>query len=215
MARLLPTIIILAVYYTICDMILLFQIYYYRWANTREERSTLSGDASEITTVGEETPLLSDTREGPKEKPSISREFVKYAGTLVFVFATGVTAWSISSYFDKGEDIPERPDDSLEWNSQIMGWTSAALYIGARIPQIFKNFETKCEGLSPFLFLFSITGNTTYALSICAASMDPKYLLKSASWLAGSSLTVFLDVFVLCQFFYYRSVERGHTQPTS
>ncbi|TFK52372.1 hypothetical protein OE88DRAFT_1657599 [Heliocybe sulcata] len=196
-------------------MILLFQIYYYRWNSKREGRSMLADVAPDVTTVGEETPLLSDTREGPREEPSISREFFKYAGAVLFVFATGVAAWWISSVLNKVKDTPGRSDDRLEWRSQILGWTSAALYIGARIPQIFKNLKTRCEGLSPFLFLFSITGNATYTLSICAASMDPKYLLKNAGWLAGSSLTIFLDVFVLCQFFYYRSVERGNRQPMS
>lgn len=84
-----------------------------------------------------------------------------------------------------------------------------------------KNFKTKCEGLSPALFLFAIAGNVTYALSICAASMEREYLVRNGSWLAGkymvsiysrkpnanihlcgslwplgSALTVFLDIFV-------------------
>lgn len=48
-----------------------------------------------------------------------------------------------------------------------------------------KNVETKCEGLSPALFLFAISGNSTYALSICFASMKMKYLLANGPWLAG------------------------------
>ncbi|EPQ54657.1 PQ-loop-domain-containing protein [Gloeophyllum trabeum ATCC 11539] len=215
MAGLLPTVIILAVYYTLCDVILLVQIYYYRWTSKREGPSMVSDVAPDITTVGEETPLLSDSRESSREEFSVRREFVKFGGALLFVFAAGVLGWWISGYIGKAEGSPNSPDDHLEWRSQVLGWISAALYIGARIPQIFKNFKTRCEGLSPFLFVFSITGNTTYALSICAASMAPKYLLKNASWLAGSVLTIFLDVFVLCQFFYYRSVERGNTQPLS
>lgn len=50
-----------------------------------------------------------------------------------------------------------------------------------------KNFKTKCEGLSPVMFLFTIVGNTTYALSICAASMEREYLIRNGSWLAGMS----------------------------
>jgi hypothetical protein len=42
-----------------------------------------------------------------------------------------------------------------------------------------------CEGLAPAMFLFSISGNTTYALSIIAASAEPKHLITNASWLAG------------------------------
>ena len=50
-----------------------------------------------------------------------------------------------------------------------------------------KNFKTRCEGLSPALFYFAIFGNITYALSICAKSIDIEYLLANAAWLAGMS----------------------------
>ncbi|KDQ62298.1 hypothetical protein JAAARDRAFT_30194 [Jaapia argillacea MUCL 33604] len=213
MADLLPTVILLGVYYTFCDVILLIQIYYYRWKNSTLTPTPSPPDALLASEAGEESPLLSRSRskESHESTSSMKKEFLKHAGSVLFVFITGVTAWWISGYFLKDSPPSDSPDDnSLEWKSQVLGYSSAVLYLGARIPQIFKNFKTRCEGLSPFLFLFSITGNTTYALSICASSMDPKYLLKNASWLAGSGLTVFLDVFVLCQFFYYRSVERVH-----
>ena len=51
--------------------------------------------------------------------------------------------------------------------------------------KIVKNFQTRCEGLSLALFMFSIAGNVTYALSICAESMEKKHLIANASWLAG------------------------------
>lgn len=77
-----------------------------------------------------------------------------------------------------------------------------SMEVGARIPQIsacissytatlnerpepVKNFRTRCEGLSPFLFVYSITGNITYVLSILAASMSLKHLTANASWIAG------------------------------
>lgn len=48
-----------------------------------------------------------------------------------------------------------------------------------------KNFDTKCHGLSPGLFVFAIMGNLTYALSICVSSMEKEHLVANASWLAG------------------------------
>jgi solute carrier family 66 (lysosomal lysine-arginine transporter), member 1 len=75
-----------------------------------------------------------------------------------------------------------------------------------------KNFETGCHGLSPGLFVFTIMGNLTYALSICMSSMEKDHLIANASWLAGelivqdicgvaeqgvgSLLTIFLDLIV-------------------
>jgi solute carrier family 66 (lysosomal lysine-arginine transporter), member 1 len=54
-----------------------------------------------------------------------------------------------------------------------------------------KNFETKCHGLSPGLFIFGIMGNSTYALSICVSSMEMDHLIANASWLAGKMSPVF------------------------
>jgi hypothetical protein len=83
--------------------------------------------------------------------------------------------------------------------------------VGARIPQIcklaacflyikcsqtlVKNLKTRCEGLSPALFLFAILGNTTYALSICAESVERDYLIMNASWLAGELGKVFRMIY--------------------
>jgi len=77
--------------------------------------------------------------------------------------------------------------------------------VGSRIPQIFKNVQTKCVGLSPGMFIFAMGGNLTYVLSIVVASTSKKHLLANAAWLAGSGLTIFLDLIVLYQFLYYRS----------
>lgn len=134
--------------------------------------------------------------------------FFRYTAAVLFVFATGVAAWWISDSVenDHGSE-PKGPTGG--WKIQLTGWTSALLYLGARIPQISKNFETRCEGLSPALFLFAILGNLAYVLSICTKSMAMDYLITNASWLAGSGLTIFLDIIVLGQMFYYRSFDEG------
>jgi len=196
-AQLVPTVIILASYYLLCDTLLLVQIYYYRWKNPRADEV--------IAQSIENTPLLGNPIE-PKRtnRWNLENEVLRYSLCLVFVFAAGVVAWTVDSKL-RGPRPPSEPEAVVEWKSQILGWASAVLFLGARIPQILKNVETKCEGLSPALFLFAISGNTTYALSICFASMKAEYLLANAAWLAGSVLTVFLDVFVLGQFVYYRS----------
>ncbi|KAI0917204.1 hypothetical protein AcW1_007541 [Taiwanofungus camphoratus] len=209
-AGLLPTIIILSVYYTACDTILLSQIYYYRWANPALSDAPLLVSENLVPPgpAEEARPLLAgnDEHRQGRPKPSVLHEFARYSGALLFVFAVGLVAWIVDGYIHK--DKPQsKPDEVLEWKSQVLGWISAVMFLGARVPQIIKNFRTRCEGLSPFLFVYSITGNITYVLAILAASMDIKHLMANASWIAGSALTVFLDVFVLCQFFYYRTVD--------
>ncbi|KAJ7259517.1 PQ loop repeat-domain-containing protein [Mycena haematopus] len=193
LAHLLPTVIIIALYYSLCDTTLLIQIYYYRWKRARrgpEEETLLSGNNS-----GPSPTLLS---------PGVL--ILRYTAALIFVFATGVLAWWINRNTEKTEEPSQPPSAAVQWTVQILGWSSAVLYLGSRLPQIAKNLETHCEGLSPAMFFFAVVGNLCYAGSIIAKSTDKEYLIMNASWLAGSTLTVFLDFIVLGQFFYYRSL---------
>ncbi|CAE7115405.1 unnamed protein product [Rhizoctonia solani] len=225
MAGLIPTVIIVAVYYTICDVILLFQIYYYRWTHPVHPAALfLPRPPPPIndpnSRADEHSPLLRN--QPPNSSASaqtvennvhdtFARRALRYALLFGFVIGTGVVAWAINRLVHArrgSEPVPPRDDEVVEWRSQVLGYASAILYIGARIPQILKNRETKCEGLSLALFMFTITGNLTYVLSICVLSLSPQHLLANASWLAGSGLTIFFDIFVLSQFYYYRGVSK-------
>ncbi|WWD09408.1 hypothetical protein V865_007531 [Kwoniella europaea PYCC6329] len=187
MAKLLPTMIILAVYYTICDLILLFQVYYYR-------RKPSPAARTHIDPNDESTPLLPE----PKQPKPLLPPSLEYPVMLGFVLLSGVGAWYVT---DQDEvKIPEKPEVELEWKSQLLGWMSAVLYLGSRVPQIVHNYKTRCAGLSLAMFFFAISGNITYVLSIFFTSMNPRYILANLPWLAGSGLTVFLDLFVLAQF---------------
>ncbi|KAJ7147037.1 PQ loop repeat-domain-containing protein [Mycena crocata] len=194
LAHLLPTVILIALYYSLCDITLVVQIYYYRWKR---------GPSAQI--PQEETPLLSENNENSQRKVSAVAVILKYTAALIFVFCTGILAWWISSNTEKTEEPRKKPTVAVQWTIQILGWTSAVLYLGSRIPQIAKNFHTRCEGLSPALFFFAIIGNLTYSWSIIAKSTDRDYLITNAPWLAGSALTVFFDLIVLGQFLWYRA----------
>ncbi|CUA68785.1 putative vacuolar amino acid transporter YPQ1 [Rhizoctonia solani] len=225
MAGLIPTVIIIAVYYTICDIILLFQIYYYRWTHPVHPAALfLPRPPPHVndpnSTADEHSPLLRDQPANNSASvqtvennahDTFSRRALRYALLFGFVIGTGVVAWAINRFAHSkngSEPLPPRDDEVLEWRSQLLGYASAILYIGSRIPQILKNRETKCEGLSLALFMFTITGNLTYVLSICVVSLSSQHILANASWLAGSTLTVFLDIFVLSQFYYYQGVSK-------
>ncbi|TDL23288.1 PQ-loop-domain-containing protein [Rickenella mellea] len=213
MAGLLPTMIILAIYYTLCDIILLVQIYYYRY--THPVRIVAVPGVTVSNEAGEESPLLagrgSDGSGKAKHESSRTTQVLLYSLALGFVIATGVVAWRASMNDRPDTGLPQEKD-IIEWRSQLIGWTSALLYLGSRIPQIFKNFTTKCEGLSLALFMFAIAGNAAYVLSICTDSMEAQHLIANASWIAGSGLTILLDIFVLGQFFYFRSSERSFVE---
>jgi len=214
LAGLLPTIIILGAYYTACDIILLSQIYYYRWmSQSKAAHDPLISDVSIPSgALSEDAPLLTEGNgisQAPAREPMV-KQFIKYAAIVMFVLMSGVVAWAVDERIHRNQPRSE-PEEIVEWKSQVLGWASAVLFLGARIPQILKNLTTRCEGLSPALFIFSIAGNTTYVLSILAVSLDVHHLIANAAWLAGSGLTVFLDVFVLFQFFYYQTNDRRST----
>lgn len=48
----------------------------------------------------------------------------------------------------------------------------------------------------------------TYTLAILLISVEKRYLIANASWLAGSVLTIFLDLFVLAQFAVFNRQDR-------
>ncbi|KAF8195449.1 PQ loop repeat-domain-containing protein [Pholiota molesta] len=210
LAGLLPTVIILGFYYTSCDFILLFQIYYYRYKKRR-----LEAHVARTGELEERAPLLPN-EERPEEIIPARVLIIRYLSALAFVVSVGVCAWWVTSGVKHDNGFVDTTEQGARWWAiQILGWSSASLFLGARIPQILKNFKTRCEGLSPALFFFSIFGNTTYALSILVKSMDWAYLVKNGGWLAGNLLTVFLDIFVLCQFSYYRYMDENDARMIS
>ncbi|KAG0333798.1 hypothetical protein BG004_000689 [Podila humilis] len=99
------------------------------------------------------------------------------------------------------------PYDSLM--PLIFGWGSAALYLGSRVPQIYKNWRLQsCEGLSMFMFLFSVMGNGFYVASIFLNSTERTYLIRNMPYWLGSSGTLCFDFTIFTQFYLYR-----HNQP--
>ncbi|KAJ1898262.1 hypothetical protein LPJ66_002864 [Kickxella alabastrina] len=89
--------------------------------------------------------------------------------------------------------------------AQAMGMLSAVVYIASYVPQVVQNYRRKsCEGLSMWLFLLSLLGNTTYALAIMVVSLDPQYLAPYVPWLLGSLIPCAIQVVILYQFQIYK-----------
>ncbi|KAH6911387.1 PQ loop repeat-domain-containing protein [Coprinopsis sp. MPI-PUGE-AT-0042] len=205
-AGLLPTIIIIAAYYSVSDIILLFQIYYYR-----RKRAQLSQRALGPASRDERSPLISSQNENQSvasESTPIRWVLLKYSLLTLVLAAVCTGGWWLHENAQGLTD--SEPTTRNSWLVQFFGWGSAILFLGARIPQIcIKKYQTRCEGLSPALFFFSILGNTTYALSICAKSMDKAYLLTNAGWLAGECARSFVNSL------YYRTQEEERRRAAS
>lgn len=119
--------------YSLCDIALLFQIYYYRYA--LRTRLALSPTSLE-NDPGEDSPLLRSQTASNELKESSNKSswkaIMQYASAFAFVILTGIVAWLVSqrgANTDTGpEPDPRRPKDVIEWKSQVIGWTSAVLY---------------------------------------------------------------------------------------
>ncbi|KAG8928121.1 hypothetical protein FRC02_007357 [Tulasnella sp. 418] len=117
MAGLIPTVIILALYYTLCDIILLFQIYYYRRKMQRQEPQALPSEQTQLLPSSKSSkPASSDWMPGAR---------VQYCLAFLFIVGTGFAAWYINH---PREPVTDAPEEILEWKSQVLGWISAVSY---------------------------------------------------------------------------------------
>jgi len=199
---LLPTIIACGIYYVTCDTVLICQRYYYRWryhtqVTKQREIATDEDTIPLLGTIWDEVPIIELSR--ASEPSRFSKRFA-YTCSAIFVVSSGLIAW----YIGAQDDEETGREEVISFQSQLLGWFSASLYFAARITQIFRNRKTHCAGLSLALYVFTITGNVTYAGMILVKSRDPQHLRASASFLVGCLECVLLDFVVLAQFFHYQ-----------
>ncbi|BGP41912.1 Putative vacuolar membrane transporter for cationic amino acids [Rhodotorula kratochvilovae] len=210
-------------YYTGCDIILIFQVFYYRrkrrlhpelYERLAESDGLAPTEAHHAPLAPEQTPLLSSfSAHAPTEaamSPALQRtkDILSYAGGFVLIVVVGIVAWFANAHAGRRGRVEEVWDTS----AQVVGWVSAFLYLGSRLPQLALNRKTKCAGLSLLMFAFAVCGNGTYVASILLTSTSPQHLLVNAPWLLGSGGTIFLDFLVLGQFAWYAKARRLEAQ---
>lgn len=119
------------VQYSLCDIILLIQIFYYRRTNPVRLVSSPTPAVVISDEAGESVPLLAERASHSEKKGRVSyRTVLLYASALTFVVATGTIAWLLSRSQNQSDEPPTSttPKDVIEWRSQILGWSSALLY---------------------------------------------------------------------------------------
>lgn len=199
----LPTMIILAVYYTVADIVLLFQCLMYKQPGKQGLLPTNDP---------EQQPLLSsppaEALEGEITKPRrvLHHYFrlpaVKNGLVVLCVVLCGVLGYLISDH--RKPEVPSEPVPLSLWG-QILGWICAVLYLCSRVPQIRLNYKRKStDGVAVLFFIFTLLGNITYCLSIFAADSSKHALVLNASWIVGALGSLLLDVVVVVQFWIYR-----------
>lgn len=200
-SKLLPPVILLAVWFCIIDGLLLVLYVYYTHIFPKYHKIVRP-------TTDEETALLGRRKSAQSRRDLLTSLvvassqwsiFKKYVLPVLFVSAAGVLGYFVSS----GSDDPiSEPEQSFA--AQFFGYFSAVCYLGARIPQILYNYHRKSvHGLSLLFILFSTFGNLTYALQILIYRNDWDYVMLNMPWLLGSLGAIFEDAFIFAQFVIY------------
>lgn len=187
--------IILAIYYTLADIVLLAQCFYYRGFTWQDhpvvkpatsqptERTALLSDnnaeqqrrrsSADWTGLSPAVPHISDS---PKKVHTVVQSILWNSTIVVIVCAAGVLGWFLGEKAKSGRGNKGAPaDDNLELNvvGQFFGYLCTVAYIASRLPQLILNYRRKTtDGLSMLFFLFACLGNITYVLSIFA--YEPK-----------------------------------------
>ena len=148
---------------------------------------------------------------------------------LLLTCVAGVVGWHVTLHRSSTINSPTTHTSPITFNlgGQIFGYLCAVLYIGSRIPQLLLNYRRKStEGVSVLFFLFACVGNITYVFSVLAYEPScvriagggywdtgcgdgewrhgyARYMLANASWIAGSTVTLVLDLMIFGQFYVY------------
>ncbi|KAJ2879680.1 hypothetical protein H4R27_005165 [Coemansia aciculifera] len=178
-----------------------------------------AGDGS-IPPANDTTALISHSDDGDDTQsspvPSQSSHLTNALAFTLSLAALGCLAAVVISLIvpqpsgdgDGPHNPPSPPSDSLPLTqiiAQAMGTASAIIYIMSYVPQAIQNYQRKsCEGLSMWLFLLSMLGNTTYALAILVVSLNPHYLAPYVPWLLGALVPCVIQIVILYQFQVYR-----------
>ncbi|KAI8061474.1 PQ loop repeat-domain-containing protein [Gilbertella persicaria] len=209
---------LLALWYAIADICLIWQVFYYQQCMTdRDQRNedeaivlvapnTLKQRRSSVDKAHSKSDCTADSQKNSSKHAKMKLVWMNTIGILVLMAMILVSCYAYITLPALQEE-----HENIRLVPQILGWFSAALYIGSRLPQLIKNWKQQStEGLSPGMFICAVFGNIFYTSSIFLKSMDRKYIIINLSWIIGSLGTVIFDVMIFLQFyvFYRRTVSK-------
>lgn len=231
-ADLVPTVIALAFYFCLADFVLISQCLYYNRINSNVRQafvdttsSTATEDSPLLTrrrssdTIGlpgshrRASSTISGRRDSLakilEQDEDETNPWLYNTLSILSVIVVGAVGWAIAWQSGVWMPTPEDGSNLVEpmktaLGAKILGYASAVCYLGARIPQIVKNYQDKsCEGLALLFFLLSLMGNATYGASILCHSVEKDYLYTNLPWLIGSLGTMVEDAIIFVQFRMY------------
>lgn len=160
-------------------------------------------------------PERQDSLTAILEEPTRTHAWLKNTVSILAIVAAGTAGWAIAWKTGAWQPTPvggheEGAGQGTPLGAEVLGYGSAVLYLGARIPQIIKNQrERSCEGLSLLFFLLSLLGNATYGAGILFHSVEREYFLTNLPWLIGSLGTMAEDAIIFIQFSMFGEKKEG------
>lgn len=154
------------------------------------------------------------------------RQSGSYGSSSQDIIRAALPASIIASNIGSSEALPilfnfnSNSASALKYvNTEAVGlwcaWIGAACYFFSRVPQLIKNYHRKStQDLSPFLFVCTLAGNSTYGLSIVLSCQFLynvghrwEFFLNELPYLIGSAGTIVFDIFYFYQVWLYREVK--------
>jgi uncharacterized protein with PQ loop repeat len=114
------------------------------------------------------SPIILRTAETPSSKwmPGPSPKTVLYIATLCALILKSAAAPMSTNLSGDGTKL-FRLDTPTEIAGTVLSWMSTLLYLGSRLPQLYKNWDRQSTaGLSPLLFMAAFCGNLFYSSSL-------------------------------------------------
>ncbi|KAJ2778645.1 hypothetical protein GGI15_004117 [Coemansia interrupta] len=225
--------ILIGSYYLLVDSTLLSQTIYYRLVYKAHRTKTqggggveeggeegqLLGSSSGTQVVSSEQQSNHSVQGEQQQQDEVapwyhSHQLADFIGVVLSVASVGCLVVMIGALVfgrsTNNDDSGLNPKTTLrepnvQLVAQAMGTISAVVYIMSYVPQALQNHQRKsCDGLSIWLFLLSLMGNTTYALAILVVSLSPEYLAPYVPWLLGALVPCLIHIVILYQFKIYR-----------
>ncbi|KAF2250751.1 hypothetical protein BU26DRAFT_269328 [Trematosphaeria pertusa] len=162
--------------------------------------------------------------------PSISPKTVLYISLILAVLsntstATPVSPFAPAPYHNNHISVQsDAPPSASAIAGKILSWMSTLLYLGSRLPQLYKNHVRKSTaGLSPTLFAAAFFGNLFYSSSLLTnpnawndfapgegsgwvgpeGSVRADWVLRATPFFLGAAGVLIMDAAVGVQFWYF------------
>jgi uncharacterized protein with PQ loop repeat len=238
-AGLVPTVIALAIYFCFADGALITQCIYYNTLNAQkdkeakeeadsqaQEQDPLLAAANAAGHSSQRKPSTTSRRSHRRSsarsrrdslsralaKPTATSAWVKNSLSILAIVVAGTAGWALAYKTGAWHPVPLKDPASstpTPLGASLLGYGSALLYLGARVPQIVKNQrERSCDGLSLLFFLLSLLGNATYGAGILCHSLEREYVWTNLPWLIGSLGTMVEDLVIFAQFRSFGEAEK-------